>query len=324
MNEVAFPPESKTVEKRTESRIRAGRDPRISRWQGAVEAMLTGLEAQLIRGEIVTAETLNPNDYAHFQRLQTELDLPPFVWAVYLPPGPADRLDPSETGKTLERAFSDSRKVVVTRVNDFSRILVAEISASKPGIDILEEANLLGSHNYSDAEECIDDLSKIIWIHFRHKEQWTEPDFIRYTESWFYRSAVRKLTGLPVTANFSYLHHPVLIHSDIPTAVCTLLKSALDRMCADPDRTVRMANEANLYNPGTVRISREGLAGENPKEMKSFRIYIEDKLLGLLKFLKRCEVVSFQGFSMADQRRFKRLFARTSEEIYHSLLARMK
>ncbi|MFW5854644.1 MAG: hypothetical protein ACOCW9_04895, partial [Thermodesulfobacteriota bacterium] len=40
---------------------------------------------------IVTPETLNPNDYDHFQRLQLELDLPPFTYAVYLPPGPADK-----------------------------------------------------------------------------------------------------------------------------------------------------------------------------------------------------------------------------------------
>jgi hypothetical protein len=324
MNEVASPPESKNVEKRTKSRIRAGRDPRMSRWQGALESMLTDLEDRLTRGEIITPETLNPKDHAHFQRLQLALDLPPFIYAVYLPPGPADKLNPSEIVKTLERSSGDSRKVVVTRVGDFSRILVAEVSPAKPGIDILEDANLLGSHNYSDAEECINDLSKIIWIHFRHKEQWTEPDFIQYTESWFYRSAIRKLTRLPVTANFSYLHHPVLINADIVTAVFKLLKAALDRFCADPDRTVRMANDINLYNPGTVRISREGLARKDPQEMESLHTYIEDKLLGLLKFLKRCGVVNFQGFSTADQRRFKRLFARTAEESYQSVLARME
>ena len=57
MNEVASPPESESVEKRTKSRIKAGRDPRVSRWQGALESMLTDLKARLTRGEIVTPET---------------------------------------------------------------------------------------------------------------------------------------------------------------------------------------------------------------------------------------------------------------------------
>lgn len=324
MNETAAPPTLESVEKRTKSRIKAGRDPRISRWQGALEAMLASLEGRLVPGEIITPETLNSKDYEHYRRIQLTLDLPPFIHAVYFPPGPADQLNPPETVKTLERASGDSRKVMVTRVNDFSRILVAEISPSKPGIDILEDANLLGSHNYGDSEECVADLSKIIWIHFRHQDRWTEPDVVRYTETWFYRCATRKMTDLPITANFSYIHHPVMIDADSVAAIFKLMKATLNRLFADPDQAVRMANDANLYNPGTVRISVEGLKKGNPEETRSLQTYIEDRLMGLLNLLRGCDVVNFQGFSKVEKRRFKRMFESASEEVRQEFLERIE
>lgn len=60
----------------------------------------------------------------------------------------------------------------------------ASIQVSLPGlefagIDVFEEGNHLADYTYNSREECLEDLSKTVWIYLEPKEDWTE-DKIRY------------------------------------------------------------------------------------------------------------------------------------------------
>jgi hypothetical protein len=50
-------------------------------------------------------------------------------------------------------------------------------------------------------------------------------------------------------------------------------------------------------------------------------IYLEEKLLGLLKLLRGYEIINFKAFSDAEQREFKITFARTVKEVYDMLFS---
>ncbi|MEZ4525977.1 MAG: hypothetical protein R2941_08680 [Desulfobacterales bacterium] len=312
------------LKEKSRDRIRAGRDSRIVMWQETLEAMLMQIREYLIPGEIIAVESMNPDETATFSRLRTTLDLAPFVTAAFLPPAVANRLKPAGEAGTFDRAAENSCKILVSRVNDCDRILTAEISASNPGIDILDDGILLGCYNYSTSGECISDLSKIIWIHLKQQGSWTQEDYVHYTESWFFRSAAGRTAGLPVNVNHSYIHHPVLIGLSPVKAVFRLMKATLIRLCKDTDNVIQLANDANMYKNNTVEITGEGLARGDAQQENSLRIYVDEKLLGLLKLLKEYDIINFKGFSEAEQREFKITFARVVEEIWEMLLAQAK
>ncbi|MGE0085187.1 MAG: hypothetical protein AB7S75_12290 [Desulfococcaceae bacterium] len=308
------------VKEKSRERIKAGRDRRTVIWHETLETMFIQIRDYLVPGEIIAVESMNPDETAKFNTLRTTLDLAPFVSAAFFPPAVAARLKPAGEAGTFERAADNSCKILVSRVNDYDRILTAEISASNPGIDILDDGILLGCYNYGTAEECISDLSKIIWIHLKHRGTWSQEDYIRYTESWFYRSAAGRTANLPINANLSYIHHPVLIGLSPVKAIFRLIKATLTRVCGDIDNTIRLANDANMYKSSTVEITREGLSRGDEQQQNSLRIYIDEKLLGLLKLLRGYDIINFKGFSDAEQREFKLTFARVVDEIWKMLL----
>jgi hypothetical protein len=311
------------IDKRAQERLKAGRDPGVTRWQAALEAMLVAVEPYLIAGEVVTTESLSPEEIELFQKIQLVIDLAPFSFAIFLPPVLANTLNPSGLAKTLDRAPEVSNKILVSRVNDYRRILTAELSPAKPGIDIYENGALLGSYNYNTPEECLGDLSKIIWIHLKHQGSWTKEDYIKYTEGWFYRSASNKILDLPINQNHSYIHHPVLLNIKTVEAIFRLIKSTLLNLCDTVDYTIAMANANNLYNSGAVKITRSGLANSVEAEENFLRTYIEEKMLALLKLLRGYEIINFRSFSQNEQNEFKKRFNQTVEEVFQEIIKKI-
>lgn len=312
----------KEIKQRAIHRIKDGRDPKIARWQAALESLLAGVEDNMVPGEIVAAGTLTPAEVERFQKVQLVMDLAPFVRAVFLPASLAAKLTQS-VSQSVERAQEEANKVLVSRVHDIKNLLVAEVTAIKPGIDIFEDGSHVGSHNYSTPEECISDLPKIIWIHFKHRDKWTEDDYINYTEGWFYRSAVNKILDLPINASYSYIHHPLLINATPTAAIFRLIRRTMEKIHKNPVDTIALANAASLYHPKAQTISREGLLQKKPKEIESLRIYLEEKMFGLLKLLKGYDIVNFKSFSMTARKEFKVQFSRTLDEIHQGILTRL-
>jgi len=306
-------------DEKIQKRIKAGRDKLTAALHGAMEAMLINLKELLIPGEIVTSESLKPDQKEQFHKLQISLDLSPFAHAVFLPSGIYRNLNSYKNMQTIASAIvpdDDAIKILVSGKNDYNRILTAEISPVKPGINIFDDGSLLASYNYNTPLECINDLSKIIWIHFKYKDAWTHEDYIRYTEGWFFRSSNYKIPNLSINANHSYIHHPVLINTSTIQAIFKLMKATLIRLFADTNETISAANAANLYKTDTVKITTSGLSNGKEDEKKSLRLYYEDRLMGLLKLLQGYEIINFKSFSPAEQKEFKRMFARTIEDLF--------
>lgn len=313
------------IQELTRKRIKEGRDSRIAKWQGTLESLLIKRGGRLAPGEVRTVGSLSPEEVDRFQKLQIVLDLPPFVKAAFLPAKIASQVTPPSAPQIVSGGVekSQSNKMLVARADKRVRILIAEISPQGPGIDILEDANLLASYNYNTAEECVSDISKIIWIHFRNPRGWQEAEYIQYTEGWFYRSALYRTLDLPVTENYSYIHHPILLGLDRVDAVFRLMESTLTRLCEDRDETIANANAANRNREGAVEITRAGLAKEEAGAKDGLRNYLEDRLLELLKLLRGYEFINFRGFSGEEQRRCKIAFSRTVRVVLDGILADM-
>ncbi len=311
------------IKEKSRRRIQEGRDPKVVRWHAALESMFMTMEDRVIPGEIITIDALNPKEIESFRKLHLNMDLAPFVTAVFLPASIADPLSRSSANR-IERELKGSNKVLVAKYKDYKRILTAEISPAKPGIDIFDEGSHVGSHNYYSVEECISDLSNIIWIHMKHEDRWTDEDYIKYTEGWFYRSATHKVIDLPINANYSYIHHPGLLNMDEVAAVYKLMKAVLLRIHNDPNEAIAFANSFNQSNDKICRITKQGLVRGDKDELKFFKIYMEDKLIQLLKLLRGYEVIDFGKFTPARQKKFKAMFPATVDDVIQKILKSLK
>ncbi|WP_207690823.1 hypothetical protein [Desulfonema limicola] len=311
--------------KKIKKPVKAGANKLTAAQHGAMETILINLKDILIPGEIVTSESLKPDQEAQFHKLKISLDLSPFAYAVFLPSGIYQNLGLYKKLEKKEKDIvpDDTSKILVSGINEYQRILTADISPDKPGINIFDQGSLLASYNYNTPQECIDDLSKIIWIHFKYKDAWTHDDYVKYTEGWFFRSANYKIPNLSINVNHSYIHHPVLINTNTIQAVFKLMKATLIRLFAHADKTIAAANAANLYKPDTVKITKSGLSNGKENEKKSLRLYFEDRLVGLLKLLQGYEIINFKSFSESEKNEFKRMFARTVEDIFQLMLQKI-
>jgi len=315
------------VNEKIQERIKAGRDKLTASLHGATEAMLVNMKHLLIPGKIIASEFLKSDQEEQFNKLQISLDLSPFAYAVFLPSSIYHRnlksykILPEEVSSMVSN--DDTIKILVSGINDYNRILTAEISPDKPGINIFDDGNLLASYNYNTPQECINDLSKIIWIHFKYKDSWTHDDYIKYTEGWFFRSAIYKIPDLSINVNHSYIHHPVLINISTIQAIFKLMKATLIRLFADTDQTIAAANAANLYKTNTVKITKSGLSKGKEEQRKSLYLYYEDRLVGLLKLLQGYEIINFKSFSSNEQKEFKRMFARTAEDAFQMIMQKI-
>ena len=309
MDEIAREKQLKEIQVRARERIDAGREPGVVHWQAALESMLTAVSPYLVPGEVVPAAAMSPDVSARFRDMERILDFSPFVCGVFLPPDLADTLSPEGIAHSLVRTARGSLKLLVTRVGDFNRIMTVEVAPGSPGIDIFEDGVLLGGYDYESPEACMADLSKVVWIHLKHRGKWTPDDCIRYTDAWFLKSAVCQASDLPVNPNHSYIHSPTLLKLKPVDAVFKLMDTTLAKLSGDAETVLAWANAAGRGQGRAVTL--EGLARNDGDEIRCLEIGLEDRLLSLLSLLHGYRAVDFQAFSDADERAFKALFERT-------------
>lgn len=301
--------------------VRAGREPVMANWEGALESTLVTMRPYLMAGNVVTVENLSENDVNLFQALHLTLDISPFVAAVFLPPGVTRSFRTGEIPEKVQRVApgAPSAMVLVSRVDDFGRIVAVELSseAHKPGIDIFEGGQLLGSFDYRTPEECIRGLSRVVWVHLKARETWSSGQIVSYTESWFRRSAANRITDLPVTPQYSYIHHPELMQMSLVQAIFRLVRSALFGLLDDPERVIRSASREALP------VTREALARRQPEAMAALREFFVTQLVFLLKLLSGYRVADFQALSEHEKEAFYSAFDETVEGTLKTFVSRI-
>ncbi len=316
-----------TIEEKTKARIQAGSDPAFARWQGALESVLSTMEPYLVAGQIVTIDTLEKKDAAVFQRLYATLDLAPYITAVFLSGDISSRTSPPKAAASIQRIPEGgiSSKVLVSKHNDYRRLMVAELGEPpvRAGVDIFQDGNLLGSYDYETPKDCMEALSKVIWIHLKSKVKWSIADIVLYTENWFLRSASGKIIDLPVHQDHSYIHHPILLNISEVDAIFKLMRVTLARLLHDFDQVAEALDPAFQFEnseAGHIKITREGIGQGRSDQVAALNDFIVNNLLELLKLLRGYDIIKFENFSEKDNTAFKDSFAKTVAETYQRLV----
>ncbi len=295
------------IAKKVKQWIDEKKDPRSAHWQGGLEAMLNVFSPYMEPGKLIPVQPLEKDDFPVFKVALEAVDLSPNLTAAFLPPSIAGSVIPPESAVELQRIEKGkpSYKILIARPGKDPRILCAEISeqAKKPGIDIFQSGTLLGTYNYDTHQDCLTYLPQAIMVHIWEKGKWSLDEYKRYTINWFEKILNLGKGTVRVEEDFSFFHSPTLIKSDRIDAIFTLIFEILVKRADDPDDQFKdtISSLRNIKEKD-VRIAQSNELAERA-------------MLELLNLMKELKIVKFEGFSNAENERFKKEFSRTIQQI---------
>ena len=320
---------ARAIFEKGKKREEAGRDPFDAGWQATLEIMLLMMEKRTVEkpGQLAPMQIENDDEWEFYIRLKSKLDLPPETCAILITPS-AFKSIPEIGGRGIEfsgpkawerNAFS----VIVSDVRDHERILQASLPGIEhSGIDVFDDGNHLVDYSYNTVEECIDDLTRMVWIHFNPGEEWTDESIIRYTEAW---CAKIHETGLDQTAiheAFSYLHHPELLNLTPFQTVFRAAGETIRKQIQDLDELVDTTNTINRdFEMGNSSITSEAVLKDQEPEC---RILLEQIHVEIDLFLQELEYIEGVNFPLENRRsaEYRTLFEETAHRIYQSVVGR--
>ena len=280
---------------------------RSAHWQGGLEAILNVFSPHMEPGRLIPVQPLEEDDLPVFMAALEVVDLSPNLHAAFLPPSIAGSVTPPESADELQRIDKGkpSYKILIARPGKDLRILCAEISehAKNPGVDIFQSGALLGTYNYNTLQACMADLTKVIRTHIWEKGKWRRDDYKRYTINWFEKIMDLGKETVCVRKDFSFLHSPTLIKSNMVDAVFTLIFEILLKRFSDPDDKFKDAVS-----------SIQNIKNKDDRVAQSNKL-AERGILELLSLMRELEIVNFGEFSNTENERFKKEFSRTIHKI---------
>lgn len=283
--------------------IDEGKDPRSAHWQGGLEAILEVFSPCMEPGSLVSVQPLEKDELPVFKAALAVVDLRPNLTAAFIPSALAGQIIPPESATELQRVEKGkpSYKILISRPGKDTRILCAEISAhaKKPGVEIFQSGALLGTYDFNDQQECLDNLTKTIRTHLWEKEKWSPDEHMKYTVNWFEKIMYLGNSAISVQEDFSYFHSPTLIKGNRIDALFTLIGEVF----------------LNSYNESGDQFKEIYLSIKNTPD-KDLRVtrsneFIERGLLELLNVIKMENLIKFDEFSSKENEQFKTEYSKT-------------
>ncbi len=291
------------MKKKVSKWIKKGKDPRSAHWQAALEATLKLFTPDLEPGKLIPVGPLEEADIHLFEKALAVVDLSPTLPAAFIPPTLAGKLTPPDTADELHRVPPDapSYQILISRPGEEVRLLSAEISehATRPGVDLFQSGALLGSYDFENQADCLDNLNKIIRAHIWEAGRWDHDAYVAYTLNWFERVRTLNSATVSVEKDFSFFHSPTLIKSNKMDVMFTLMTEELLKRGRDK------------LDPLCQRLlSMEGKADESLPFSLLSQI-IEKEMVAQLTLFRSLELVNFSDFTNAQSEQFKRGFSET-------------
>jgi len=300
-------PESRETKKRTksiqesaeeifekaEAREKAGQDPLYAHWQATLEVMLLACEKALRPGQLVPIAIDGDREWEFYQDVLEKLDLPPDVCAVLLTPSAASALPIPHDPKTdtVIPPGRDAFSMLISDCRDHTIVMQVSLPGlMSVGIDVFEHGSQLAGYTYNTIEECLSDLTRVIWIYFNPGQNWTEDEIIRYTEIWFEKSREINLEKASVHGDFSYVHRPELVGLAPLEAAFKVIAATIPKEYDSCEKAIELANVMNKdFELGEPVITLQGILGDREPECQALirRIAAEmDMLMETMDYLE--------------------------------------
>ena len=317
------------VNERSNLREKAGRDSFYVAWQASLETILVMMEGALLEhsGQLLPMQIDGQSEWDFFIEVLTKTDLPPDTCSALISPSAFKYLLSFDLAPSIESSLSSSSKrqaysLIICNIHDRTVIMQVSLPGIETvGIDIFEDGNHLADYTYNSIEECLDDLSKTIWIYFNPGEQWTEEQIIIYTENWANISLVNDIYDVPIHSEYSYVHHPELLNLTPLESLFKVVQSTVPAQYDDLDELIEVANDINQdMETNDPVITRGGILKNTEAECQAFldRITVEiDMHLDTLK-----DFDDVKSPDRVNSKRYRQAYDQVARRIYKRITSR--
>ncbi|MGD9162886.1 MAG: hypothetical protein PVG39_31055 [Desulfobacteraceae bacterium] len=318
------------IYKKAEDREKAGGDHFETVWQATLELMLFMMEKHLFEnpGQLLPMQISGDDEWEFYLDLMEKIDLPPDTGAVLVTPSAfketrlfeTSKLDDNELAPWNRNAYS----LILSNIEDRRMILQASLPGIEfAGIDIFKEGKHFADYMYNTVEECLNELSNVIWLFFKPKGTWSKDQIIQYTENW-YGKTVYGVEGPDVKyhTDFSYIHHPGLIDLTPLDAAFKLIQATVPKEYDSLGKAIETANDINKdMDSGDPVITEDGILDNNKAQCQALldRITVEiDMRLDMISYLKDVKVFDRN----IRNPNYKQIFNETAKGIYEVITGR--
>ena len=278
-----------------------GKNVLISFWQTILEIMLLVVRELVSKnpGKVVPMEIGNDEEWDFFLDIKKILDLPPETCAVLVTPTAFKNMpfldDPEIKDFGLKAWERNAYSLIVSGMNDRSRILQAALPGIEhPGIDVFEDGSQLASYTYNTIDECIDDLTKSVWVYFNPEGTWTDDLIVRYTENWATKGIDVDLPDSPIHQEFSYLHNPDLLGLSPLEAIFKAVGVMMREEFIDLETIVDDGNNVNEdFELDQPAMTVDGILNGNQDECHALLEHIKMQMDMILEILEYVDGVKF-------------------------------
>jgi len=320
----------KNIFEKADARIEAGQEPLDADWQATLELMLLMIHRELLDnpGRLLPAQIDGQDEWNFYLDIQEKLDLPPDTYAALFTPS-ALKTIPALESKDLEMtgiapSERNAYSILISDSPDHSKIMQASLpGVESVGIDVFEDGKHFANYTYYTIEECLDDLSKVIWTFFSYRGEWGDEQITRYTENWYSKS----LDGLNMNdimfhTEFSYVHHPELLNLKPLESIFRLIQVTVPKEYDSLEKAIEITNDLNRdMNLGEAVVTERGIFQDNPAECQALigRIAVEIDMN--LEALDLMEGVKMPKRNVKDPE-YNRAFDKTAKMIYKAVTGR--
>jgi hypothetical protein len=311
------------IYEKADARGKAVQDPFCSDWQATLEVLLLACEKALRHGQLVPMAIDGDREWEFYQDILERLDLPPDVCALLLTPSAASALPIPHDPKTdtVIPPGRDAFSMIISCCRDHSTVMQVSLPGlMSVGIDVFENGKQLASYTYSTIEECLSDLTRVVWIYFNPGEHWTEDQIIRYTENWSEKSKDINLEEAPVHREFSYVHRPELIGLAPMEAAFKAIAATIQKRFESLEEAIESANSINEdFELGEPVITVVGILEAKEPECQALVRYIGVEIDMLLEAMDYLEGVPAPERNRPE---YRREFERVAREVYERIAGR--
>lgn len=320
----------KAIYQKAEDRKKAGSDHFETSWQATLELLFLMMEKHLLEnpGQLLPMQISGDDEWELYLNVMEKIDLPPDTGAVLVPPSAFKEMRLFETSEfddnELARWNRNAYSLILSDLRDRTLILQASLPGIKfAGIDIFKDGKHFADYMYNTVEECLNELSNVIWLFFKPKGDWSKDQIIQYTENW-YGKTVYGIEGPDVKyqTDFSYIHHPELIHLTPLDAVFKLIQATVPKEYDTLEKAIEITNDINQdMDLGEQAITEDGILEDDKAQCQVLlnRITVEiDMRLDMLSYLKDAKVFDRN----IQNPNYYRVFDKTAKRIYEVITGR--
>ena len=309
---------------KAEAREKAGQDPFLCSLAGYPGNSAPGVRRVLASGPVVAdAESMGREEWDFYLEVLEKLDLPPEICALLITPSAA-RAMPIPQGLEMDsRALPerDSFSMIISDCRDHKTVMQVSLpGVMSVGIDVFEHGSQLASYTYNTIEECLADLTRVIWIYFNPGQNWTEDEIIRYTENWFEKSDEINLEKATVHRDFSYVHRPELLGLGPLGAAFKVIAATIPKKYDSLEKAIESANAMNKdFEFGEPVITVQGILEDKEPECQALIRCIAAEMDMLLETMDYLEGVPVLERSIPG---YRGEFERIAREAYERVTGR--